>query len=177
METNQIYIHVSSGNIYVGGLETGETGNRFFDFLKNQIDETKKLILTVLMFKSSVVEFVDEFLVSMDTKEQWESLVTVKKYSTFLVLCYNRSYLTLDSENPIRLRHKPTADDVLIETMNENNWHQFLSDSIRSALDNPQVVDKNKRLHLQGQWIRNVFTRLNKCFRIYAVFFEELAST
>ena len=177
METNQIYIHVSSGNIYVGGLETGETGNRFFDFLKNQIDETKKLILTVLMFKSSVVEFVDEFLVSMDTKEQWESHVTVKKYSTFLVLCYNRSYLTLGSENPIRLRHKPTADDVLIETMNENNWHQFLSDSIRSALDNPQVVDKNKRLHLQGQWIRNVFTRLNKCFRIYAVFFEELAST
>ena len=83
METNQIYIHVSSGNIYVGGLETGETGNRFFDSLKNQIDETKKLILTVLMFKSSVVEFVDEFLVSMDTKEQWESHVTVKNILRF----------------------------------------------------------------------------------------------
>ena len=178
METNQISIQVSSGNMYVGDLETVETGNRFFDFLENEIDETKKLILTVLRLKGSVAKFVDEFLVSMDTKEQWELHVAVKKYSTFLVLCYNRSYLTLDSENPILLRHsKPTTDDVLIETMNENNWHQFLSDSIRDALDNPQVVDKNRRLHLERQWIRNIFTRLNKCFRIYAMFFEELAST
>ena len=65
----------------------------------------------------------------------------------------------------------------MIEIINENYWHQFLSDSIRSALDNPQTVDENGRLHLEVQWIRNIFTRLNKCFRIYAMFFEELAST
>ena len=70
METNQISIQVTSGNMYVGDLETVETGNRFFDFLENQIDETKKLILTVLSLKGSVAKFVDEFLVSMDTKEQ-----------------------------------------------------------------------------------------------------------
>ena len=46
---------------------------------------------------------------------------------------------------------KSTTDDVMIETMNKNNWHQFLSDSIRGALDNSQAVDENGRLHLEGQ--------------------------
>ena len=71
------------------------------------------------------------------------------------------------------MRHsKDTANDVMIDTMNENNWHQFLSDSNRGALYKPHAADENGRLHLEGQWIR-----LNKCFRIYAIFFEELAST
>ena len=65
----------------------------------------------------------------------------------------------------------------MTETMNENNWHHFMSDSIRGALVNPQAADENGSLHLKGQWIRNIFTRFNKYFRIYALFFEELAST
>ena len=31
----------------------------------------------------------------------------------------------------------------MTETMNENNWHQFMSDSIRAALVNPQAADEN----------------------------------
>ena len=171
MEANQISIHVRSGNIYVGDLETGGTGDSIFDFEENQMDETKKLILTVLRLKGSIAEFVDEFLVLMDTEEQWKLDAAVNRYFKFFVACYNRSYLTLNGENLILLRHsKATTDDVMIETMNENNWHQFLSDSIRHALDNPQAADENRRLHLEGQWIRNIFTRLNKYFRIYAVF-------
>ena len=114
----------------------------------------------------------------MDTQEEWELDVGVNKYSKFLVACYNRSYLTLNSENLILLRHsKDTAGDVMIDTINENNDHPFLCYSIRGAFDNPQAADKNGRLHLEEQWIRNIFTRLSKCFRIYAIFFEELAST
>ena len=54
----------------MGDVETVETGDIIFDFLENEMDEIKKLILTVLRFTRSVVEFVDEFLVSMDTEEQ-----------------------------------------------------------------------------------------------------------
>ena len=76
------------------------------------------------------------------------------------------------------MRHrKSTIDDVMIETMNENNWHRFLSDSIRGALDNPQAADENGCLHLVGQWIKNIFTTNIFSFRIYAMFFQELAST
>ena len=32
MDANQISIHISSGNIYVGDLETSETGNSIFNF-------------------------------------------------------------------------------------------------------------------------------------------------
>ena len=178
MEPNETSIHVSSGNINVGDLETSETEDNIFDFLENQMDETKRLILAVLSFKDFNVKFVDKFLVSMDTQEQLELDVGVNKYSKFFVACYNRSYLTLNSENLILLRHsKDTADDVMIDTINENIEHQILSNSIRGAFDNPHAADRNGRLHLEGQWKRNIFTRLKKCFRIYAIFFEELAST
>ena len=60
------------------------------------MDKTKRLIVTALRFKSFVAEFVDKFLVSVDTQEQWELDVAVNKYSKFLVACYNRSYLTLN---------------------------------------------------------------------------------
>ena len=175
MEAKQISIHVSSGNIYVGDLEIGETGDSIFDFLENQTGETKKFILTVMRFYDSVAKFVDEFFVLMDTEEQWELDVAVNKYSKFLVACYNKIYLTLNNENMIFLRHsKSTTDDVMIKTMNGDNWHQFLSNSIRGALDDPQAADEAGCLHLEGQWIRNIF---NKCFRSYAMFFKELAST
>ena len=45
------------------------------------MDKTKRLILTALRFKSFVAEFVDKFLVSVDTQEQWELDVAVNKYS------------------------------------------------------------------------------------------------
>ena len=83
MEASQNSIHVSNWNIYVGDVETVETGDIIFDFLENEMDEIKKLILTVLRFTRSVVEFVDEFLVSMDTEEQWELDVAANKYSKF----------------------------------------------------------------------------------------------
>ena len=74
MEADQISIHVG-----IGDPETGETGESILDFLENQMDKTKKLILIVLMFKGSVAEFVDKFLISIDTKERWELDVAVNK--------------------------------------------------------------------------------------------------
>ena len=58
MEPNETSIHVSSRNINVGDLETSETGDNIFHFLENQIDETKRLILSVLSLKDFNVEFV-----------------------------------------------------------------------------------------------------------------------
>ena len=60
-------------------LETGEIGDSILDFLENQMDKTKKLILIVLRFKGLVTEFVDKFLISIDTKERWELDVAVNK--------------------------------------------------------------------------------------------------
>ena len=74
MEADQISIHVG-----IGDPETGETGESILDFLENQMDKTKKLILIVLTFKGSVAEFVDKFLISIDTKERWELDVAVNK--------------------------------------------------------------------------------------------------
>ena len=121
--------------------------------------------VTVLRFKGTIGEFVDDFLVLMDTEEQWDLDVAVNKYPKFLVACYNRLYHTLNGENPIPSRHsKATTGDLMVKHMSENNWHQFLSDFIRGALDNPQAADQNGHLNIDVQWIRNIFRRLHNCF-------------
>ena len=120
---NEISIHVNSSNIYVGDLENGEMRDSIYGFLQNQVDETKILILTGLRFKGAIGEFVDGFLVLMDTERQWELDVAINKYFKFLVACYNRSYRTFNNENPVLLRYsKAAADNLMIETMNENNF-------------------------------------------------------
>lgn len=84
----------------------------------------------------------------------------------------------MSDEDPIFIRHsKAPTDDVMIQTMNENNWHEVLSDSISGALENSQVANKKGRISKEGQWIRNIFRRLNKYFRVYSMLFEELAVT
>lgn len=84
----------------------------------------------------------------------------------------------MSDEHPILIRHsKAPTDDVMIQTMNENNWLEFLSDSISGTLENSQAANKKSCISKEGQWIRNIFRRLNKYFRVYSMLFEELATT
>ena len=71
MEANQISIHILSSDISVGDVDTGES---ICDFLENQMDERKYLVSSFLRFKVKIWEFVDDFLHSFDSREQWELL-------------------------------------------------------------------------------------------------------
>ena len=64
----------------------------------------------------------------------------------------------MSDEHPILIRHsKAPTDDVMIQTMNENNWLEFLSDSISGTLENSQAANKKSCISKEGQWIRNIF--------------------
>lgn len=159
----------------MGDVDTSES---IYNFLENQVDESKKLVSSVLRFKGTIGEFVDDFLESFDSEEQSELHVAINKYSKFLVATYTRGFHAMSDEDPILIRHsKAPTDDVMIQTMNENNWHEFLSDSISGALENSQAANRKGRISKEGQWIRNIFRRLNKYFRVYSMLFEELAAT
>ena len=44
----------------------------------------------------------------------------------------------------------------MLETMNENNWPEFLDSCINGALTGARGDD--------NPWIKNIFTNLNHCF-------------
>ena len=67
MKENKLKIHVESGEIIENGRETGEN---FYEFLRFQLNEIKKTILTVLQYSGSFEGFKDSISNMIDAEEQ-----------------------------------------------------------------------------------------------------------
>ena len=71
-------------------------------------------------------------------------------------------------QEPIYCRHsRAMEDDVMLKSMNENNWHDFLDNAIEGALTNNRSV--------QNEFVDNIFENLNICFRDYKLMFKDVA--
>ena len=132
MKSNKISIHVASGDTIV---DENDTYENIYKFLAPQLDENKKLIRSILRYGDTIENYDNVFIPSMqDMKDQWELDIHQFPYSKIFVAQYNRR--RLHGENPILYRHNTVTDnEVLIETVNENNWHQFLKDSIETITE------------------------------------------
>ena len=73
-----------------------------FDFLQLQMDQTKKLIRTVLKYSGSLKGFTDEYLnFNIGNEEKWEPDVDVFVFSKFNVANHNNEFLVMSSVEPI----------------------------------------------------------------------------
>ena len=165
VEGNDITIHVESGEYLVGELETGES---LYDFLALQTDEDKKVIKTILRYSGSLKSFTEDFMQSaLGTEEKWLLDSDVFVYSRYLVANHNSGYLVKKGQEPIYCRHsRAMGDDVMLKSMNENNWHDFLYNAIEGALTNNRSV--------QNKFVDNIFKNLDICFRNYKLMFEDV---
>ena len=67
-------------------------------------------------------------------------------------------YLTFNGKDPIYCKHtRASEDDDMLETINENNWHEFLNSTIEGTLQGAVRND--------NQSIKNIFKDLNSCFK------------
>ena len=57
----------------------------------------------------------------------------------------------------------------MLETMNDNNWHEFLDSGINGTLTGARNDD--------NPWIKNIFTNLKHCFNDYYHAFNNIART
>ena len=92
----------------------------------------------------------------MDTEEQWELDIGAYVYSKFFVAFYNSSIGLI---SPIHLKHtRAHKDDEILETMNMNNYHEFLDSYISLA---PSMSDYES----DNKWIPNIGKKLKSTFR------------
>ena len=104
------------------------------------------------------------------TEEQWELDAAPFVYSKFFVANYNSSHMTfIDSgPGPIYCKHTKVAkDDDLLETMNKNNWHEFLNGSILSTLGGIRGRE--------NQGLKNIAVNLERCIYHYKYAFDKIA--
>ena len=144
MEDNEITIHVATDYILLDGECTDK---KFYQCLELQMDDDKRTIETALRYSGLLRGFLNNYLASeIGTEEQWELDAGAFVYSKFCVGAYNASYLTLNRKDPIYCKHtRGMRGDDMLETMNKNNWHEFLDSTIHGALtgargdDNPWI--------------------------------------
>ena len=113
--------------------------------------------------------FTDVYLYfEVGNEEKWELDVDVFVFSKFIVANHNNEYLVMSGIEPIYCRHsRATKDDVMIETMNENNWLEFLD----NAIERPLSLGKN----IENDWIDNIFQNLHICYKTYELMFRDIA--
>lgn len=98
--------------------------------------------------------------------DKWELDIDLFAFSKFFVAQFNKQYLY--REQSILLRHNAAVNyDVVIETMNKNNWHQFLRDSIQGTLDKVAACNMGGTQDIESQWMKDVFNYLRICFIRY----------
>ena len=133
------------------------------------MNENKRLITTALRFSGFLKAFFKNYLTTdIGTKEQWELDTGEFIYSKFLVANHNSGYLIFNGIDPIYYKHtRFTEDDDMLETMNENNWHEFLNNSIEGTLEE---ATRNG-----NQSIKNIFKNLDSCFKEYREVIEDIA--
>ena len=87
------------------------------------MDEDKKVINTVLRFVGPLKDFTDDYLLSaIGTVEKWMLDSDEFVYSKYVVANHNSGYLILKGKEPIYCRHnRATEDDIMLESMNQNN--------------------------------------------------------
>ena len=102
------------------------------------------------------------------TEEKWLLDSDVFVYSKYLVANHNSGYLVMRGQEPIYCRHsRATEDDVMLKSMNENNWHDFLDNAIEGVLTNNRS--------LQNEFVDNIFENLDICFRDYKLMLDDVA--
>ena len=133
------------------------------------MNENNRLITTALRFSGFLKAFFKNYLTTdIGTKEQWELDTGEFIYSKFLVANHNSGYLIFNGIDPIYYKHtRFTEDDDMLETMNENNWHEFLNSSIEGTLEE---ATRNG-----NQLIKNIFKNLDSCFKEYREIIEDIA--
>ena len=98
MEENHITTHAVSGEIIVRAFKTDEN---FYDFLRHQMDESKKTIETVIRYSGPIEGFVKNYLsAEIGTKEQWELDTGAFVYSKFFVANCKSSHMTFTASGP-----------------------------------------------------------------------------
>ena len=132
---------------------------------------SKRTIETVIRYSVPIQDFIKNYLrAEIGSEEQWELDTAQFVCSNFFVADYNSSHMTFTGSGPgpIYWKHtKAGEDNNLLETMNENNWHEFLNGSILSTLGGIRGRE--------NQWLNNITVNLERCIYHYKYAFDKIA--
>ena len=127
MQSNDLKIHIETGNIYYNDTDTNES---IFDFMKNQQNNSKGVINYDLKFDGSYKNYFKWILNEYEAPEKTKYDLFAFQNTKYLVYIFN------NSQNPIgrpliKIRHSVVTDNYLAaEEIQNENWQYFIQRTI-----------------------------------------------
>ena len=109
LQSNDLKIHVETGNIYYNYTDTNES---IFDFMKNQQNTSKGIINTDLKFNGTYKNYFQWILNGFEGQEKTRYDLFSFKNTKYLAYRFN-DFQNSIGELLIRIRHSPVTDNYL----------------------------------------------------------------
>ena len=123
LQSNDLKIHIETGNIYYQDIDTDES---IFEFMKNQQDTSKGLIDTDLKFDGNYKSYFQWILKEFDAQQKTKYDIFSLKNTKYLVYHFN-DFRNLISKPLIKIRHTLVKDNYLAaEEIQNQNWQCFI---------------------------------------------------
>ena len=124
LERDGISIHVSSGDIYINNVNTGES---LYTFLTNQQDEIKKQIPLDFTYDDDYTDYMTKYLPAINEFNEVKHDFRTNKNSKFLFHLFNK-YQEDRGRSKYPIRHNTSTDDNYAQSaLQDRNWPYFIN--------------------------------------------------
>ena len=123
LQSNDLKIHIETGNIYYQDTGTNES---IFEFMKNQQDTSKGFINTDLKFDGSYKSYFQWISNEFDAQQKTKYDIFSLKNTKYLAYRFN-DFQNSIGKPLIRIRHSLVTDNYLAaEEIQNQNWQYFI---------------------------------------------------
>ena len=121
--SNDLKIHVETGNIYYQDQDTNES---IFEFMKNQQNISKGIIHHILKFDGNCKNYFKWILNQFEAQEKNRYDIFSNQNTKYLVYRYNDFHDSI-GKPPIKIRHSLVTDNYLAaEEIQNQDWEYFI---------------------------------------------------
>ena len=165
-ETNNLKIHIETGNIYYQDRDTSES---IFHFIQNQQNITKGVIRKDFKFSSDYKDYYQWILNQFDAHEKTNYDLLSFQNTKFLVYRYNDILLSGGNEI-IKIRHSQLTDDYLAASEIQNQDWQYFIERILELSTQPNSINPQETM------LKNTIENITVAKEIYKMTFDTIAN-
>ena len=165
-ETNNLKIHIETGNIYYQDRDTNES---IFHFIQNQQNITKGLVQKDFKFSSNYKDYFQWILNQFDAHEKTNYDLLSFQNTKFLVYRYNDILLS-GGNDIIKIRHSQLTNDYLAAAEIQNQDWQYFVERILEVSLQPNSLDSEET------FLKNTIQNITVAKKIYKMLFDTIAN-
>ena len=165
-ETNNLKIHIETGNIYYQDRDTNES---IFHFIQNQQNITKGVIQKDFKFSSDYKDYYQWILNQFDAHEKTNYDLLSFQNTKFLVYRYN-DILRSGGNEIIKIRHSQLTDDYLATSEIQNQDWQYFIERILELSTQPNSINPQETM------LKNTIENITVAKEIYKMTFDTIAN-